>query len=167
MLINRRSFVKGTSYILGAVPLPGVVKEALAACGAEEKLEDMEMILKGLIARCVNGPITDRDAELMGSFLNRFDLAEEEAKALALNNKLKSMPGLDAVELRTRYGSEEAVAVRFVVGVVRGMKPKGWFSDNFRKINRTCMDRVVAIFNGPRAKAAKAAGKPSPWDANA
>jgi hypothetical protein len=72
MITTRRSFVKGLSAVVGAIPLPGMVKRLASTLVPEEQtLEDAEDILRGLIARCVNGPIDDNEAGLIASFLTR------------------------------------------------------------------------------------------------
>ncbi len=151
MLIPRRSFVKGLSYILGAIPLPGVVKQAFASSEGLDTLEDVEMILKGLIARCVNGPISQRDAELMNSFLKRFDLAEEAEKLVEVEKEgaaayaAGDREAWEKLKGDTRWGT----GVRFITGVTKGMQSKPWFREDFKKVNKACMERIVAVFNQP------------------
>lgn len=151
MLIPRRTFVKGLSYLLGAIPLPGVVKQAFASSEGIDNLEDVEMILRGLIARCVNGPITQHDAELMGSFLKRFDVVMEAEKVVEVEREGRAAYAAgdrDAWE-KLKGDPRWGTGIRFITQVTKGMRPKPWFSENFKKVNKTCMQRIVDVFNQP------------------
>lgn len=152
MISTRRSFVKGLAAVVGAIPLPGVVKQLASTLVPEEQtLEDAEDILRGLIARCVNGPIDDSDAGLIASFLTRMRPTEEQMEALA---SLQYFPRSEQVPANEAAKERIPYSVRFITATVKQMRPKAWFVTNFKKLNKPIMPLVVEPFNDERMKKA-------------
>lgn len=156
MFTTRRSFVKSLSLVAGTIPLPGVVKQLCTTLVPEEQtLEDAEDILRGLIARCVNGPIDQKEAKLVASFLARMRPTERQIEDFA--DAAVSLP-LREDELSDEQTRKIPYAVRFITGTVKGLRgpynhaqqcalsSKPWFGRNFKHLNREVMEEVADIF---------------------
>lgn len=152
MITTRRSFVKGLSAVIGAIPLPGMVKQLVEALKPEEQtLEDAEDILRGLIARCTGGPIDEREASLVGSFLNRMKPTEEQMEVLCrFQQSYHNATDAEKAEMKRRT----PYSVRFITEFVKGCRPQAWFAQNFKLLNRRVMPGVVEVFNHPRFREA-------------
>jgi hypothetical protein len=151
MITTRRSFVKGLSAVVGAIPLPGMVKRLASTLVPEEQtLEDAEDILRGLIARCVNGPIDEKEAGLIASFLTRMRPTDEQIDAM-LEIQGSYRPGTESEEMK-QLKAKLPYSLRFITATVKGMRPKKWFAENFKKLNKPVMPLVVEPFNCAKAK---------------
>lgn len=143
MISTRRSFVKALSAIVGAIPLPGMVQRLVESVTPEEAtLEDAEAILRGLVDRCRSGPIDDREATLVASFLKRMRASDIEVQAFQHAH--------DTTRLGVIPRADEKVVpfdVRFIVDFMRGTRRTSWFSHNFRTLNAKVMPQVVDTFN--------------------
>lgn len=156
MITTRRSFVKGLSFALGSLPLPGVVKEVVSKLAPEEQtLEDAEDILRGLIARVVNGPIDLREAQLIDSFLARMKPTKEQIDLVTDYSKWSTQ----------RDEAKSPYVCRFITGFTKGSRinPGGdgfnqftpWFRENFKTIadKTKIIHKLVKVFN-PNAEIA-------------
>lgn len=152
MISTRRSFVKGLAAVVGAIPLPGMVKQLAASLVPEEQtLEDAEDILRGLIARCVAGPIDEQEASLVGSFLARMRPTDDQIDAL-IEVQTTFNPGKPEEEHVQQMKDRMPYSVRFICTTVKQMRTKEWFASNFKKLNKSVMPLVVEPFNDLRVK---------------
>lgn len=147
MISTRRSFVKGLAAVVGAIPLPGMVKQLASTLVPEEQtFEDAEDILRGLIARCVNGPIDDKDAGLIASFLTRMKPTEEQIDAM-IEIQGSYRPTAQESDRTAALKAKLPYSLRFITATVKHMRPKEWFATNFKKLNKPIMPLVVEPFN--------------------
>lgn len=154
MISTRRSFVKGLAAVVGAIPLPGMVKQLASKLVPEEQtLEDAEDILRGLIARCVNGPIDEGEASLVASFLARMKPTDDQLDAM-IEVQTTFQPGSSDEQRVRQIKDRMPYSVRFICTTVKQMRTKEWFASNFKKLNAPVMPLVVAPFNEPRVKKA-------------
>jgi hypothetical protein len=61
-------------------------------------------------------------------------------------------PGTESEEMK-QLKAKLPYSLRFITATVKGMRPKKWFAENFKKLNRPVMPLVVEPFNDPRVKA--------------